>query len=201
MVTHRVNVCGDEALARSLQVDAVIDCFRNKAEESKRLQPHGAGRCRKSIQQQSWRSNSERAPDPPVPFEARLPMRSGGSDAQRNDSDAKRSFDARLPMRSSESDTARNDSDAKRAERRRQSRPSCKRATKQMDHSLSAANNDGSRDAARNKTLLYVLCEINGRVAEMMVDTGAQTSIISKPLMQKMGLERLLNTRMRGTGK
>lgn len=57
--------------------------------------------------------------------------------------------------------------------------------------SLSTLLDDGS---ATNKSLLYVPCEINDRLCEMMVDTGASTSVISEPLLKKLNLENQLNT-------
>lgn len=57
---------------------------------------------------------------------------------------------------------------------------------------------DGSKDEAKNKNLLYVPCEINDRLVEMMVDTGAQTSVISTPLMEKLCLDKKLNREKQG---
>lgn len=57
--------------------------------------------------------------------------------------------------------------------------------------SLAGVLTDGSND---DKSLCYVTCEINDRLVEMMVDTGAQTSVISEGLMRKLKLEKMLNT-------
>jgi Aspartyl protease len=57
--------------------------------------------------------------------------------------------------------------------------------------SLAGALTDGSNN---DKSLVYVTCEINNRLVEMMVDTGAQTSVISDGLMRKLKLGKMLNT-------
>lgn len=57
---------------------------------------------------------------------------------------------------------------------------------------------DGSSSAKLNGSLLYVPCEIRGRVAEMMVDSGSQTSVISSTMMHKLKLQKRLNTRYQG---
>ena len=54
---------------------------------------------------------------------------------------------------------------------------------------------DGSSSMQSNSSLLYVPCEINGRMVEMMVDSGSQTSVISSSMMQKLKLQNRLNTR------
>jgi len=41
----------------------------------------------------------------------------------------------------------------------------------------------GSDDMESNNSLLYVPCEIKGRMTEMMVDSGSQTSVISSSMM------------------
>lgn len=38
---------------------------------------------------------------------------------------------------------------------------------------------DGSSNMQSNSSLLYVPCEIKGRMVELMVDSGSQTSVIS----------------------
>jgi len=63
--------------------------------------------------------------------------------------------------------------------------------TNNANHSMSEMLHDGSSNMTNN--LLYVPCEINGRVCEMMVDTGAQSSVISESLMRTLGLENKLN--------
>ena len=65
--------------------------------------------------------------------------------------------------------------------------------------SLAENLSDGLELAASNCRCLYVLCEINESFAEMLVDTGAQCSVISVPLMTKLGLEDKLNNNYRGT--
>lgn len=67
--------------------------------------------------------------------------------------------------------------------------------------SLASMLDDGSSFAASNKSLLFIPCQINGRPVEIMVDTGAQSSVISKSLMKRLGLERKLNRRFAGTAR
>mmetsp|Transcript_15897 Transcript_15897/g.20758 ORF Transcript_15897/g.20758 Transcript_15897/m.20758 type:complete len:270 (+) Transcript_15897:418-1227(+) len=50
----------------------------------------------------------------------------------------------------------------------------------------------------QNKNLIYVAAEIHERLVEMMVDTGAQSSVISSQLMKRLGLESKLNRQMQG---
>lgn len=57
---------------------------------------------------------------------------------------------------------------------------------------------DGSANMQSNSSLLYVPAEINGIVCEMMVDSGSQTSVISSSMMQKLKLQKRLNTRYQG---
>lgn len=57
---------------------------------------------------------------------------------------------------------------------------------------------DGSANMQTNGSLLYVPCEINGRMVEMMVDSGSQTSVISSSMMAKLKLQKRLNTRFQG---
>eukprot|EP00435_Cladocopium_sp_Y103_P041409 s1576_g11.t1 len=45
-----------------------------------------------------------------------------------------------------------------------------------------------------NDELLHVACEMGNRAVEMMVDTGAQTSVISMPLVRTLGLESRLDS-------
>eukprot|EP00913_Durusdinium_trenchii_P024234 g22753.t1 len=49
-----------------------------------------------------------------------------------------------------------------------------------------------------NDELLYVACEMGNRAVEMMVDTGAQSSVISMPLVRTLGLESRLDSRYQG---
>lgn len=65
-------------------------------------------------------------------------------------------------------------------------------------HSLAEAFEDGTKTAEEIGTLLYVPCEINGRVVEMMVDSGSQTSVISSTMMHTLNLEKRLNKRYCG---
>lgn len=67
----------------------------------------------------------------------------------------------------------------------------------QQQSSLSATVNDDGSNLEDN-SLLHVPCEVGRRVVEMMVDTGAQSSVISVPLMRTLGLERLLNRQYQG---
>lgn len=46
--------------------------------------------------------------------------------------------------------------------------------------------------------MIYVLCDFGNGQAEMMVDTGAQMSVISVPLVYKLGLQDKVDTRRRG---
>ena len=62
--------------------------------------------------------------------------------------------------------------------------------------SLSASTMDDGSTA--DNSLLHVACEVSGRMVEMMVDTGAQTSVISSSLMQTLNLEHKLNRRWQG---
>jgi Aspartyl protease len=77
----------------------------------------------------------------------------------------------------------------------RESRPSRNRTSRAQRSnptpSLAGVLTDGSND---DKSLCYVTCEINNRLVEMMVDTGAQTSVISDGLMRKLNLGKMLNT-------
>jgi hypothetical protein len=63
---------------------------------------------------------------------------------------------------------------------------------------IAEALNDGSSSMEQMRSLLYVPCEINGRVVEMMIDSGSQTSVISKPMMKKLKLQKRLNTACQG---
>lgn len=53
-------------------------------------------------------------------------------------------------------------------------------------------------EEAINDELLHVACEMGNRAVEMMVDTGAQTSVISMPLVRTLGLESRLDSRYQG---
>merc|ERR1740121_1529191 len=44
----------------------------------------------------------------------------------------------------------------------------------------------------------HVACEIGDRAIEMLVDTGAQSSVISAPLMQQLNLQSRLDTSQQG---
>jgi DNA damage-inducible protein 1 len=46
--------------------------------------------------------------------------------------------------------------------------------------------------------LVHVACEIGNVAVEMMVDTGAQSSVISKSLAQRLGLMRFLDSSRQG---
>eukprot|EP00927_Polykrikos_kofoidii_P071084 TRINITY_DN67419_c0_g1_i1.p1 TRINITY_DN67419_c0_g1~~TRINITY_DN67419_c0_g1_i1.p1 ORF type:complete len:297 (+),score=41.09 TRINITY_DN67419_c0_g1_i1:21-911(+) len=46
--------------------------------------------------------------------------------------------------------------------------------------------------------MIYVACEIGDIAVEMLVDTGAQMSVISEPLVQRLGLRKMLDTRSTG---
>ncbi|KAL7566579.1 hypothetical protein ACA910_000645 [Epithemia clementina (nom. ined.)] len=64
----------------------------------------------------------------------------------------------------------------------------------------SAINSDGL-SLRQNQSLIFVPAEINGRVVEMMVDTGAQSSVISAQLMRTLDLQSKLNTFMQGVAQ
>jgi DNA damage-inducible protein 1 len=49
--------------------------------------------------------------------------------------------------------------------------------------------------------MLYVACQINGKDIKAFVDSGAQSTIISKNLAEKCGLLRLVDTRFAGVAK
>lgn len=53
----------------------------------------------------------------------------------------------------------------------------------------------------QNQSLIFVPAEINGRMVEMMVDTGAQSSVISAKLMRTLGLQSQLNMAMQGVAQ
>ena len=46
--------------------------------------------------------------------------------------------------------------------------------------------------------MLLVGGVVGGIACEALVDTGAQSSVLSAPLMRRLGLTRLLDTRMQG---
>lgn len=47
-------------------------------------------------------------------------------------------------------------------------------------------------------TMLYVACKVNGHEIQAFVDSGAQSTIISKGLAEKVGLSRLIDKRFAG---
>ena len=65
-------------------------------------------------------------------------------------------------------------------------------------HPQSAITSDGLLQSHSNKELIYVPAEINDRLVELMVDTGAQQSVISSSLMKKLGLAHKLNRQLQG---
>ncbi|CAB9524953.1 DDI1 homolog 2 [Seminavis robusta] len=67
--------------------------------------------------------------------------------------------------------------------------------TRNRNHSLL---DDGSSSMESNGSLLYVPCEVNHRMVEMMVDSGSQTSVLSSSMMRKLKLQKRLNTRFQG---
>jgi len=55
-----------------------------------------------------------------------------------------------------------------------------------------------ARPVEEDEGMLYVACEIGGITLEMMIDTGAQTSVISAPLMQQLRLTGHLDSSQQG---
>eukprot|EP00930_Biecheleria_cincta_P061593 TRINITY_DN47158_c0_g1_i1.p1 TRINITY_DN47158_c0_g1~~TRINITY_DN47158_c0_g1_i1.p1 ORF type:complete len:293 (-),score=54.99 TRINITY_DN47158_c0_g1_i1:86-916(-) len=51
---------------------------------------------------------------------------------------------------------------------------------------------------ADSDALVYVACEVGNTAVEMMVDTGAQSSVISMPLVRRLQLETHLDSRYQG---
>lgn len=47
-------------------------------------------------------------------------------------------------------------------------------------------------------TMLYINCKVNGHDIQAFVDSGAQSTIISKSLAEKIGLLKLMDTRFAG---
>ena len=47
-------------------------------------------------------------------------------------------------------------------------------------------------------TMLYINCKVNGQEIQAFVDSGAQSTIISKALAEKIGLIKLMDTRFAG---
>jgi DNA damage-inducible protein 1 len=47
--------------------------------------------------------------------------------------------------------------------------------------------------------MLYINCKVNGHEIQAFVDSGAQSTIISRPLAEQLGLLKLLDTRFAGT--
>jgi len=54
------------------------------------------------------------------------------------------------------------------------------------------------RSRPEEKESPYVACEIGDRAVEMLVDTGASSSVISKSLVDTLGLQSFLDTRYQG---
>ena len=57
---------------------------------------------------------------------------------------------------------------------------------------------DGYCTGFSSDHMLYVACEVEGRLVEMLVDSGASSSAISKGEMQRLNLQSKLNTRFAG---
>mmetsp|Transcript_123086 Transcript_123086/g.342821 ORF Transcript_123086/g.342821 Transcript_123086/m.342821 type:complete len:176 (-) Transcript_123086:53-580(-) len=53
-------------------------------------------------------------------------------------------------------------------------------------------------DPARDRSMLLLPCEIGGYALEMLVDTGAQTSVMSMTLMQQLNLSDVLDQTQQG---
>ncbi|CAD7931429.1 unnamed protein product [Amoebophrya sp. A25] len=63
-----------------------------------------------------------------------------------------------------------------------------------------AASGSSTARGTSSDDMVYVACEFHtaNMTVEMMVDTGAQSSVISRPLMEQLKLEGLLNRRKQG---
>lgn len=57
---------------------------------------------------------------------------------------------------------------------------------------------DGFCSGFNGDHMLYVACEVEGRLVEMLVDSGASSSAISKGEMKRLNLHDKLNTRFAG---
>lgn len=71
-------------------------------------------------------------------------------------------------------------------------------------HSKHRADNDPSTGFASRQALqqpghmLFVICELEGRPVEMLIDTGASSSVISLWMVHQLGLTRYLNQEVQG---
>jgi Aspartyl protease len=68
-------------------------------------------------------------------------------------------------------------------------------SSRNRNHSLL---DDGSSSMESNGSLIYVPCQINGRMVEMMVDSGSQASVVSSSMMEKLKLRNRLNPLYQG---
>jgi Aspartyl protease len=90
------------------------------------------------------------------------------------------------------------------AERNRQQQPTIVRGRNTSSRSprrreATGTEMDGSFVGSFNaENMLYVPCEVEGRLVEMLVDSGASSSAISKKEMIRLNLQSKLNTRYCG---
>jgi len=175
----------DAALARALQLASDLEFLEREARLHRRSRRAGV-RLRQSSSSSESNNNSNstnsrkisvrRVPDPPATGVATEKL------------DGPEVDDIIVPPA-----TRRRSHSRRGSPRRRRIQP-----TPMMNPAHEAMLTDGSSDEARNKNLVYVPCEINDRLVEMMVDTGAQTSVISRPLMEKLCIDKKLNREKQG---
>ena len=65
-----------------------------------------------------------------------------------------------------------------------------------QDHGHASADTQSLRDTPSH--MLFVICEIEGRAVEMLIDSGASNSVISLRLVQQLGLMHRLNKNVTG---
>lgn len=174
---QEIVLCDDVALAKSLQLAADIEYAESI---SALIRRYDRSRSRKTVVRRDDRNaqrSSARFPVPPIIQGSPVPVPVSRSSRRiKRDNSYSNSKSNNVKQRSEDTE----------------------RPAKAPNHSLLSTQNDGSADAERNNSLLHVACEINDRLVELMVDTGASTSVMSVSMMKKLGLEPLLNTRMQG---
>lgn len=185
----------DAALARALQLASDLD-FLEREERAYR-RSHSRRRARQ--ESSSRKISVRRVPDPPATGEAAEELARPEADdvatVPPGNTDPAATI-APPAIRKTRSCPHRHRSRSQRrrsSPRRRRTQPA-----PVTNPALKAMLDDGSTDEAKNKSLIYVPCEINHRIVEMMVDTGAQTSVISRPLMEKLCIDKKLNREKQG---